>query len=77
MLKMLLQMNKRASRLDQPFKEVGIRRVGVKPKLFQDIMRFVVLLFVPATKKRAVIRMTFHIGLIRVHLFPGCVSQPL
>ena len=51
MFEALLKMDERAGRLDQPFEEVGIPRFGVEPKLFQNIVRLVVLLFVPAVKK--------------------------
>jgi hypothetical protein len=77
MLKVLSQMNERARRLDQSLEEICVGRFTVEPKLFQNIVRFVVLLFVPAMKKRAVIRVFFHLCLVRVHLFPSRVCQPL
>jgi hypothetical protein len=61
MFEVLLQMNKRAGRLDQSLEEICVGRFTVEPKLFQDIVRFVVLLFVPAMKKPAVIRVFFHL----------------
>ena len=57
MFEALLQMNERAGRLDQSLEEVRVGRFGVEPKLFQDIVRLIVPLFVPATKKGTVIRM--------------------
>ena len=71
MFEVLLQMNKRARRLDQSLEEIRVGRFTVEPKLFQDIVRFVILLFVPAMKKRAVIRVSFHVCQVRVHLFPS------
>ena len=49
MLESLLQMNEGPGGLDQSFKIISIRRLGLKPKLFQDIVRLVVALLVPAT----------------------------
>ena len=69
MFEALFKVNERAGRLDQPFEEVCVGRFGVEPKLFQDIVRFIVLLFVPATKKRAVIRVFFHVCLARACIF--------
>ena len=77
MLKSLLKMNEGAGGLNQSFEKIGIRRFGLEPKLFQDIVRLIVLLFVPATKKRAVARVSFHVCLVRVHIFPGRFGQPL
>ena len=77
MLESLLKMNEGPGGLNQSFEIISIRRFGVEPKLFQDIVRFVVPLFVPATKKRAVIRVSFHVCLVRVHIFPSRFGQPL
>jgi hypothetical protein len=63
--------------LDQPLEEVCVGRFGLEPKLFQNIVRFVIALFVPATKKRAVIRVSFNVWLGRVHIFPSRFGQPL
>jgi hypothetical protein len=71
MFEVLLQMNERAGRLDQSLKKVRIRRLCIEPKLFQNIVRLIILLFVPATKKRAVIRVSFYVCLVRVHILPG------
>jgi hypothetical protein len=70
-------MNERAGGLNQSFEIISIRRLGVQPKLFQDIVRLVVPLFVPAMKKRAVIRVPFNVWLGRVHIFPSRFGQPL
>ena len=77
MLESLLKMNERAGRLNQPLEEVSIRRFGAEPKLFQDIVRVVVALFVPATKKPEVIRVSHHSCLVWVDIFPSRVGQPL
>jgi hypothetical protein len=70
-------MNERARRLDQSLEEIRVGRLRVEPKLFQDIVRFVILLFVPAMKKPAVIRVSFNVCLVRVHLSSSRVGQPL
>jgi len=59
MFELLLQMDESASGLDQALEVLRIvgRRRPLEPDLLENIMRFVVTLFVPATKKRAVIRM--------------------
>ena len=60
MFELLLQMDKRACSLDQAFEILRVFRRDriVEPDLFEDIVRFVITLFVPALKKRAVIRMS-------------------
>jgi len=74
MFEVLLQMNKRARRLDQSLEEICVGRFTVEPKLFQDIVRFVILLFVPAMKKRAVIRVFFHLCLFQLHFLSSRVG---
>src|SRR5260370_35762706 len=49
-----LQMDKRARSLNQSFEKIIIVAVAIEPNLLQDIVRFVVTLVVPATKKRAI-----------------------
>ena len=49
-----LQMDKRARSLNQSFEKIIIVAVAIEPNLLQDIVRFVVTLIVPATKKRAI-----------------------
>jgi hypothetical protein len=58
MFVMFLQMHERPRRLDQPLEILGVlRRDGFsEPNLFQDIVRLIVPLFVPAPEKGAVIR---------------------
>ena len=59
MFELLLQMNKSARSLDQALEilRVAGRRRRLEPDLFENVMRLVVTLFVPATKKGTVIRM--------------------
>ena len=77
MFEVLLKMNERPSGLNQSFEIIGIRRLRIEPKLFQYVVRLIVLLFVPATKKRAVIRVSFNICLVWVNIFPSRFGQPL
>ncbi len=56
MFKLLLKVNESAGCLDQSLEEVRVARIGLQPKLLEDIMRFVIMLFVPTTEKRAVKR---------------------
>ena len=77
MLESLLQMNERAGGLNQSFEIISIRRLGLEPKLLQDIVRLVVALLVPSTEKREVISVSFHLCLVRVHIFPSRFGQPL
>ena len=69
MFEVLLKMNEGAGGLNQSFEIIGIRRFRVDPKLFQDVVRLIVLPFVPAMKKRAVIRVFLHFCLVRIHIF--------
>ena len=52
----LLKMKEGAGSLDQSLKKIRIARFGFEPQLLQDIVRFVVALFIPAVEKRAVKR---------------------
>src|SRR5271169_3152830 len=54
MFEIFLQMNKRAGGLDQAFKEIIVRGIGVQPKLLKNVVRFVIELFVPAAKEGAI-----------------------
>jgi hypothetical protein len=49
-----LQMNEGAGSLDQSLEKIVVRRVRVQPKLLQNIVRFVIALFVPTPKERAI-----------------------
>jgi hypothetical protein len=77
MLKSLLKMNEGAGGLNQSFEKIGIRRLGVQPKLFQDIVRLIVPLFVPAMKKPEVVWVRFHVCPVQLHIFPGRFGQQL
>lgn len=77
MFEVFSEMNEGAGGLNQSFEIIGIRRLGVEPKLFQDVVRLIVVLFVPATKKRAIIRVLFHFCLVGAHIFPSRFGQPL
>src|SRR5437773_12581243 len=50
----LLKMNESAGRLDQAFVIIRITRFRFQPKLFENVMSFVITLCVPAMEKRAV-----------------------
>lgn len=68
MFEIFLQMDKCARGLDQPLKKIVVGCVGSEPEMLQDIVRFVVTLFVPAAKISAVERvvryLTGEIGVI-------------
>jgi len=64
MLEALLQMNEGPGALNQPLEEVGVWRRSAEPKLLKDIVRFVLSLFVPAAKKREIIRVLFDVCLV-------------
>jgi hypothetical protein len=51
MFEIFLEMNERARGLDETLEEIGVARIRFQPKLFQDIVRFVVALFIPTTKE--------------------------
>jgi hypothetical protein len=51
---LLLKMNKSPGGLDQALEEIRIARISFQPQLLQDIVRCVVVLFIPAAEKRAV-----------------------
>ncbi len=51
---MFLEMNEGARRLDEPFEKLVVIRITVQPKLLENIVRFVIPLFVPALKKGAI-----------------------
>lgn len=54
LLEMLLQMNEGAGGLNQPFEVICVARTGLEPKLFENVVRFVVTLFIPAAEKCAI-----------------------
>ena len=59
-LEILLQMHKCARGLNQPFEEIIVIRVGVQPKLLENIVRFVVASLIPTAKEGAIKRMIRH-----------------
>ena len=56
-LEIFLEMNERTRGLDQSFEKIVVGGVGIEPKLFQDIVRFVVMLVIPTAKIGAIERM--------------------
>jgi len=76
MFELLLQMNESTRGLNQSLEKLGVGRFGIKPKLFQHVVRLVVLLFVPAAKERAIIRMIFYVRRSWVYIFRA-MSEPL
>ena len=54
MFEILLEMNKRACRLNKALEKVGVGRICFQPQLLQNIVRFVIALFIPALKKCAI-----------------------
>jgi len=54
MFEIFPKMNESASRLDQALEEIVVRCVGIKPELLQNVVRFVIVLLVPAAKIGAI-----------------------
>jgi hypothetical protein len=50
-LEIFLQMDESTGRLYQAFKKNRIVRAGFQPKLLQDVVSFVVMLFIPTLKE--------------------------
>jgi hypothetical protein len=63
MFESFLQMNEGAGCLDQALKKNGVAGVCFQPKLLENIVRFIVMLLVPAPKKGAIKRMLCDIRL--------------
>jgi len=61
-LELFLQMDKGARRLNQAFEIIRVFVLCFQPKMFEHIVRFVVALLVPATKKTAIEWMVRDIG---------------
>ena len=53
-LEMFLEMNESARGLDESFEKTVVVRIGVQPKLLENVVRLIILLLVPALKKRAI-----------------------
>lgn len=58
----LLQMHERARGLDKSFEIGGIVRSRLQPEMFEDVVRFVIALLVPASEKTPVTGMLRNIG---------------
>ena len=54
MFEVFLQMHKSAGCLDQSFEKIIIGRVFIQPDLFEDIVRFIILLIAPALEVGAI-----------------------
>lgn len=54
MFEIFLEMNERARGLDETLEEIGVARIRFQPKLLQDIVRFVIALFIPTTEEGAI-----------------------
>jgi hypothetical protein len=63
MFEPLLQMNEGAGRLDQALKKIRVAGIRVQPELLENIVRFIVMLLVPAPKKGAIKRVLCDIRL--------------
>src|SRR5438445_13376088 len=70
-------MNESARCLDQSLEEIRIARIGLQPKLLEDIVRFVITLFDPATEKRAVKRVLCDVSLTQIDIATTQLSHPL
>ena len=75
--KLLLKVDKGARCLDQSLEEIRIARIGLQPKLFEDIVRLIVALFVPATEKRAVKRVLCDVRLTGIDIVTTQLSHQL
>jgi len=71
MFELLLKMNKTASGLDQSLEEIRIARIGFQPKLLENVVRFVITLFIPTVEKCPIKWMLCHIGLASIHISTG------
>jgi hypothetical protein len=60
--KLFLQMHERARRLNQRFEIIRVVSVGAQPQMLENIVRFVVTLFIPASKKTGVTGMMRNIA---------------
>jgi len=69
MLEMFLEMNEGARRLDEPFEKLVVIRIGIQPKLLENIVGFVIPLLVPTLKKAAIKWMFRDVRLVWVDLF--------
>ena len=77
MLEILLQMNKCARCLNQPFEKNRINQLGVEPDLFEHIVRFIIALFVPTLEKGAIKWMFLYRNRGKIDIFAGQVAYEL
>lgn len=77
MLEVFLQMNKRSGRLNQSLEIFRIVGSRLQPKMLEHIVRFVVMLQIPATKKRTIIWMPRNVCGIRASRFRFKVAHQL
>src|SRR5437879_827505 len=68
MFESLLKMNKSARCLDQTLEIVRIARFRLEPKLLENVMCLVIMLFVPATEKRAIKGVVCDVCLARIDI---------
>jgi hypothetical protein len=71
MFELFLQMHKSAGCLNQALEKIRLGRVRFQPKLFQNVVRLMVMLLIPATEKRTVTRVCGHFCMVRVPIFHG------
>lgn len=77
MFEILLQMNKRARRLDQAFEKNRVNQLGVEPDLLEHVVRFVVMLFIPALEKGAIKWMFLDRNRSKIDIFSGQAAHEL
>ena len=61
-LEIFLKMHERTGSLDQALEKIIIVAIAVQPNLFQNVVRLVVAMLIPAPKERAVKRMIRHLA---------------
>ena len=77
MFESLLKMNKSARCLDQTLEIVRIARFRLEPKLLENVMCLVIMLFVPATEKRSIKGVVCHVCLARIDIVLGQIGHQL
>jgi hypothetical protein len=74
---LLAEVDKSAGELNEPLVKTMLRPAHLEPKVFQDIMRLVVMLFVPALEKPAIRRVVCDVALVRINLTAGLPGYEL
>src|SRR6266536_1406103 len=64
----LLKMNESAGRLDQAFEVIRITRFRFQPKLLENVMSFVITLWVSAMEKRVVNGLVCNISHVQIEI---------